>query len=140
MEFDGEVSNFNIYDGMHYPDDVLALSFIDVIEPLTTKYFEITNLESLALVFHRNMFVHATQMLSKKFVVDKQVLEITAHMDKQRKVRYENQILKLPDSNSKCFPYIVQSPTLELKTLPEHLKHAYLREQETLLVIISHKL
>lgn len=35
IEFDGEVIKFSIYDAMHYPDYVLALNFIDVIEPLT---------------------------------------------------------------------------------------------------------
>lgn len=64
MEFDGEVSNFNIYDGMHYPDDVLALSFIDVIEPLTVEYFEIVNRESLALVLHRTFSINAVHVLS----------------------------------------------------------------------------
>nr|KAJ0202227.1 hypothetical protein LSAT_V11C600328980 [Lactuca sativa] len=35
IEFDGEAINFNIYDVMCYTDDVSALKFIDVIEPLT---------------------------------------------------------------------------------------------------------
>lgn len=43
MEFDVEVINFYIYDAIRYPYDVLALNFIDVIEPLTVEYFEITN-------------------------------------------------------------------------------------------------
>ncbi|KAL7587997.1 hypothetical protein Lser_V15G36806 [Lactuca serriola] len=77
MEFDGEVINFNIYDAMRYADDVSALNFIDVIEPLSAEYFEITNL---------------------------------------------------------------QAPIFELKTLPAHLKYAYLGEKETLPVIISNKL
>nr|KAJ0222006.1 hypothetical protein LSAT_V11C200064360 [Lactuca sativa] len=43
MEFNGEVIKFNIYDVVRYPDDVSALNFIDVIEPLIVEYFEITN-------------------------------------------------------------------------------------------------
>lgn len=34
-------------------------------------------------------------------------------------------------------PSIVQAPRLELEKLPKHLKYAYLRDMETLLVIIS---
>nr|KAJ0208634.1 hypothetical protein LSAT_V11C400218340 [Lactuca sativa] len=42
--------------------------------------------------------------------------------------------------NSKLFPSIVKAPILEMKTLPEHLKYAYLGEKETLPVIISNML
>nr|KAJ0195348.1 hypothetical protein LSAT_V11C700386330 [Lactuca sativa] len=131
MEFGGEVINFNIYDAMHYPDDVSALNFIDVIEPLFAKYFKIANHESLALVFHINLSINAAQ-----YVVDKEVQEMAAHMDQLRKLRYGTQTLKLPISNSKLFPSVVQAPILELKTLPEHLKYAYLGERETLPIII----
>nr|KAJ0209218.1 hypothetical protein LSAT_V11C400187360 [Lactuca sativa] len=88
MEFDGEVINFNIYDVMHYPYDISVLNFIDVIEPLTIEYFEIANRESLALVLHRNLSINATQVISKNYVVDREVQEMVAHMDKQRKLRY----------------------------------------------------
>nr|KAJ0187815.1 hypothetical protein LSAT_V11C900503500 [Lactuca sativa] len=128
MEFDGEVINFNIYDAMRYPDDVSTLNFIDVIEPLSTEYFKITNRESLALV------------ISENYVVDREVQEMAAHLDQQRKSRYGTQTLKLPISNSNLFPYVVQAPILELKTLPKHLNYAYLGEKETLPVIISNKL
>nr|KAJ0200224.1 hypothetical protein LSAT_V11C600318740 [Lactuca sativa] len=131
MEFDDEVINFNIYDAMYYPGDVVALNFIDVIKPLTAEYFEITYRESLALV---------SRVLSKKYVLDKQVKKTVAHMDLKKKHRYDNQILKLPDSNSKKIPSILQAPILELKTLPEHLKYTFLEEKETLPVIISNKL
>nr|KAJ0214876.1 hypothetical protein LSAT_V11C300149770 [Lactuca sativa] len=61
MEFHGEVIKFNIYDAMHYRDDVSTLNFINVIQPLFFKYFEIANLESLALVLHRNLSINAAQ-------------------------------------------------------------------------------
>ncbi|KAL7603326.1 hypothetical protein Lser_V15G16833 [Lactuca serriola] len=140
MEFDGEVINFNIYDAMHYPDDVSALNFIDVIKPLTAEYSAIANRESLELVLHRNLSINAAQIIPKNYVVDREVQEMVAHMDQQRKLRYGTQTLKLPISNSKLFPSVVQATILELKTLPEHLKYAYLGEKETLPVIISNKL
>nr|KAJ0199058.1 hypothetical protein LSAT_V11C600327370 [Lactuca sativa] len=79
-------------------------------------------------------------VLSEKYVIEKQVHEMTTYMDQQRKLRYDNQILKLPDSNSKIFPSVRQAPILEMKTLPEHLKYAFLGEEETLQAIISNKL
>nr|KAJ0221910.1 hypothetical protein LSAT_V11C200050920 [Lactuca sativa] len=135
MEFDGEVINFNIYGAMRYPDDVSAVNFIDVIEPLTAEYFEIANRESLALVLHIKFSINAAQVISEKYVVDREVQEMAAHMD-----QYGTQTRKLLISNSKLFPFVVQAPILELKTLPEHLKYSYLGEKETLPVIISNKL
>lgn len=70
MELDDEVINFNIYDDMCYPDDVLVLKLIYVIEPLTEEYFEITNCGSLDLVLHRNTYVNAAHVLSEKFLVE----------------------------------------------------------------------
>ncbi|XP_027364478.1 uncharacterized protein LOC113871585, partial [Abrus precatorius] len=43
-------------------------------------------------------------------------------------------------SDAKSLPSVEQSPTLELKPLPEHLKYVYLEENEKLPVIISTKL
>lgn len=65
---------------------------------------------------------------------------MVAHMDQQKKLRCNNQILKLPDSKSILFPSIVQAPIMELKTLLEQLKYAFLREAETAPFIISNKL
>lgn len=65
---------------------------------------------------------------------------MTSHMDQQRKLRYDNQTLKLRVSNSKFFPFVLKAPKLELKTHPGHLKYAYLGEKETLPVIIHNKL
>lgn len=48
--------------------------------------------------------------------------------------------IELPFSHTKLLPSIVQAPKLVLKPLPNHLKYAFLGEEETLLVIISNKL
>ena len=81
MEYDGEVINFNLHDVMRYPDDVSDLNFIDVIEPLTAKFFGITNKESQALVLHKILSVNAAHVLSEKYVLDKKVNEMAARID-----------------------------------------------------------
>ena len=45
--------------------------------------------------------------------------------------------MSIPISTNKLLPSIVQAPTLELKPLPDHLKYAYLGDNETLPVIVS---
>lgn len=51
--------------------------------------------------------------------------------------RYGVSYLKLPLSNEKLLPSVVQAPTLELKPLPKHLKYIYLGEKDTFPVIIA---
>ncbi|KAM1286038.1 hypothetical protein ACFX2J_000130 [Malus domestica] len=48
--------------------------------------------------------------------------------------------ISLPISNKKNLPAVIQAPKLELKSIPEYLKYAFLGEEETLPVIISSQL
>ncbi|XP_071904284.1 uncharacterized protein [Coffea arabica] len=51
--------------------------------------------------------------------------------------RYEVSPIFIPEPHQRVLPSVVQAPVLELKPLPEHLKYAYLGDNETLPVIIS---
>ncbi|KAL7610709.1 hypothetical protein Lser_V15G12116 [Lactuca serriola] len=140
MEFDGEVINFNIYDAMRYPSDISSLNFMDVTEPLTEECFDLFNLDVLALILDRNLQKERVEKLANQFTIDKEIMEVVSCMDEKKKMRFDVPKLKIQMSNEKLVPSIVQAPELELKTLPEHLKYAYLRDKETLPVIISTKL
>ncbi|XP_076916517.1 uncharacterized protein LOC143576272 [Bidens hawaiensis] len=131
MEFDGKVINFNIYDAMRYPSDVSSLNFIDVIEPLTNEYFELSNHDVLALVLNRSINEVAAKELIEKFKIGEELMEFVTFMDMHKKERYVEQKIKLPNTNQKLLPSIMQAPELELKTLPEHLRYAYLGEKKT---------
>ncbi|XP_027152280.1 uncharacterized protein LOC113752363 [Coffea eugenioides] len=54
--------------------------------------------------------------------------------------RYGLASIFMPEPYQKLLSSIVQAPVLELKPLPDHLKYAYLSDNETLSVIISAKL
>ncbi|KAI3690179.1 hypothetical protein L2E82_48154 [Cichorium intybus] len=140
MEFDGEVVNFNIYDAMRYPTDVSSLNFVDIIEPLTEECFSLSNPDVLALVLDRNFDVKTLKELAEKFTVDDEIVEVAAFLDEKKKERYNVPKIKLPTPTEKLLPSIVQAPELELKTLPDHLKYAYLGDEKTLPVIVSSKL
>ena len=140
MEFDGEVINFNIYEAMRYPSDVHCINFVDIIQPLTEKCFELTNHDLLELVLSRNFDSKSVKEIAENFKLDEELLEIVESMEEKKKIRYDNSNVKLPISDTKLLPSVVQAPKLELKTLPDHLKYAYLGEEKTLPVIISNKL
>ena len=57
-------------------------------------------------------------------------------MEEKKKMRYNSSNVKFPISNTKLLPSFVQAPKLELKTLPDQLKYAYLGEEKTFPVII----
>ncbi|KAI3737146.1 hypothetical protein L2E82_27141 [Cichorium intybus] len=140
MEFDGEVVNFNIFDVMRYPTDESSANFVDIIEPLTEECFSLSNPDVLALVLDRNFDVKTVKELAEKFTVDDEIVEVAAYLDEKKKERYNAPKIKLPTPTEKLLPSIVQAPELELKTLPDHLKYAYLGDEKTLPVIVSSKL
>ncbi|KAK9072138.1 hypothetical protein SSX86_008570 [Deinandra increscens subsp. villosa] len=140
MEFDGEVINFNIYDAMRYLSDVSSLNFLDIIEPLTDECLELSNHDILELVLSRSIDEAAAKELAEKFKLGEELMEVVTFLDAQKKTRYESSKVELSNTNQRLLPSILQAPELELKTLPDHLKYAYLGDKETLPVIISNKL
>ncbi|KAL7607471.1 hypothetical protein Lser_V15G15353 [Lactuca serriola] len=83
---------------------------------------------------------NSVKEIAENFKLDEELLEIVESMEEKKKIRYDNSNVKLPISDTKLLPSVVRAPKLELKTLPDHLKYAYLGEEKTLPVIISNKL
>ncbi|KAJ9536912.1 hypothetical protein OSB04_029645 [Centaurea solstitialis] len=115
MEFDGDIIKFNIYDAMRYPSDVSSLCFVDIIESLSDTMFDLSNEDVLEVILDRDL----------------------TNGRRPSKPRYEVAKIDLPLSHTRLLPSIEQAPELELKSLPDHLKYAYLGDKETLPVIIS---
>lgn len=77
------------------------------------------------------------EKLSKELKIDEEIMEVVSYMDQKKKMRFDVPKMKLSMPNEKNVHSIMQAPELELKTLPEHLKYAYLGEKETFPMIIS---
>ncbi|KAK8997928.1 hypothetical protein V6N11_012464 [Hibiscus sabdariffa] len=103
---------------MKYPDGVESITFVDVIEPLIDDYVE-TNFSN-DLCRELENYKEETEELENIFFI------------------YSD--LRLIPSKSKLLPSILQSPKIELKQLPNHLKYTFLGDNSTLPVIISNKL
>ncbi|XP_023748222.1 uncharacterized protein LOC111896464 [Lactuca sativa] len=69
MESDGEVINFNFYEARRYPSDVHCINFVDIIQPLTKKCFELTNHDLLELILSRNFDNNSVKEIAEKFQV-----------------------------------------------------------------------
>ncbi|XP_052623682.1 uncharacterized protein LOC128129003 [Lactuca sativa] len=114
-----------------------ARTKIDVYDE---ECFDLSNLDVLALILDRNLQKERVEKLANQYTIDKEIMEVVYCMDEKKKMRFDVPKLKIPMSNEKLVPSIVQASELELKTLPEHLKYAYLGDKETLSMIISTKL
>ncbi|CAN6716173.1 unnamed protein product [Malus baccata var. baccata] len=114
MEFDGEVINFNLSDSIKYPR------------------MDIQNNEAV------NMHPHGMKDFSLVVPSNEDVIEMVAALESLplQSGKFLDPI-SISISANKLLSSVVQPPTLELKSLPSHLKYVFLGDDETLPVIIS---
>ena len=62
------------------------------------------------------------------------------HLLPRKNARFDVLVIDLPLSNEKLLPSILQTPTLELKPLSNHLKYVFFGEEDTLPIIIAKEL
>ncbi|XP_071917001.1 uncharacterized protein [Coffea arabica] len=137
MEFDGEIVHFNIFESMKYPSESHAGSVfsINVIDPAVREVFEIEGRDELEVALTRHF---ESEMASGVELSEKLKCVIGALQTlPTTKIRYGLAPVFTPEPHKRLLLSVVQAPVLELKSLPKHLKYAYLGEGETLPVIIS---
>ncbi|CAN6678216.1 unnamed protein product [Malus baccata var. baccata] len=151
MEFDGEVINFNLSDSMKYPSENHSCFAIDVIDSLSQDHLDKLNDDALEMVIAQSMDKQNVETTTKEahglhdhpcaVPPNDEVIEMVAALESlpSQSGKYSDPILSSVSAN-KMLPSVVQSPTLELKSLPAHLKYVFLGENDTLPVIISSSL
>ncbi|XP_048493451.1 uncharacterized protein LOC104897300 [Beta vulgaris subsp. vulgaris] len=110
MEFDGSLVEFNIYDSMKFQSDDHSCYSIDVIDSYSRDVFEIGGEDSL-----QGALEHSLEGSDVQYVLNANLQETVQALEEH-------------------------APIVELKSLPEHLKYAFLGNGDTLPVIISSKL
>ncbi|XP_021759252.1 uncharacterized protein LOC110724165 isoform X1 [Chenopodium quinoa] len=142
MEFDGEVIRFNLFDAMRYPSDCESVSSIDVIDALTEQVFFLSGHDALDVVLTESMEKEQYTNLQEHFELKNDVKEAFSSLEvlPNKQGRYADKFMKLPVTSNRLLPSVVQPPEVELKPLPDHLKYAFLGENDTLPVIIASNL
>ncbi|XP_038880315.1 uncharacterized protein LOC120071954 [Benincasa hispida] len=113
MSINGKKLRFNIIKAMKFPDEE-GLSYFEDEQTCVEKWESKEENEEREDATASNETCHAiTEMLKN---------EVMLNLDEERKAQK---------------PSLKQPPTLELKTLPTHLKYIFLGQNETLSVIIS---
>ncbi|XP_071939262.1 uncharacterized protein [Coffea arabica] len=137
MEFDGETVHFNIFDTMKYPSNSNFSSVFSVsaIDPVVQEVFETDGRDKLEVALTKHLELETTPEV--EWSEDLKCTIGTLHSLQTTTKRYEVLPIFTPEPHQRVLPSVVQAPVLELKPLPEHLKYAYLGDNETLPVIIS---
>ena len=125
---------------MKYPSDVNYIYVLDVIDSLTHKTFDFVDEDKLKVALSKSLTCSKLQELEAKFVIDPLLRDVIYEFDSLPLRRFDVSYINLPISYTKLLSSLVQAPKLDLKSLPDHLKYAFLGEKESLPVIISSKL
>ncbi|CAN6566300.1 unnamed protein product [Malus baccata var. baccata] len=136
MEFDGEIINFNISEAMKFPKDDHSCFSIDILDELAQDYLDMLEDDPLETTI--------TQGFSTKpnmAVPNDEHAELVAALESLPKHHGKlSNPIPIPVSTNTLLPSVIQAPVLELKPLPDHLKYAFLGEEETLPIIVSSSL
>ncbi|KAM1771992.1 hypothetical protein ACFX11_046742 [Malus domestica] len=140
MEIDGEIVKFRIFDAMRYPNDFESCFSIDAFDYFVQDCFN----ESVGQGNLEKVLVHSIthEKLNTFEHIDEELIQTMADLESLSPIHGKSSayFISLPISNKKNLPSVIQAPKLELKSIPEYLKYAFLGEEETLPVIISSQL
>ncbi|KAL0416804.1 UNVERIFIED_CONTAM: Retrovirus-related Pol polyprotein from transposon [Sesamum latifolium] len=140
MEFDGEIIRFNIYDSMRYPTDIPTALLVDVLDPFVQKLSLIHSEDHIKSTLDESLTPIQVQMIEEDMIVDPSIGESVYELEALPPLPLSLASIELPQSHAKLLPCILQALVPELKELPNHLKYAFLGENDTLPIIISRKL
>ena len=139
MEFEKKTVCFNIFEAMKYPNDEHSVFSIDVLDGLSQQVLNLQKDDALELALTCGFNdKDSMEKMTIREDIEESILDLNSLplVPSNLNLSY----VDLPLYAEKLLPSIVQAPKVELKTLPEHLKYAFLGDGETLPVIISSKL
>ncbi|XP_061364095.1 uncharacterized protein LOC133307584 [Gastrolobium bilobum] len=134
MNVNGEQVKFNILKAMKYPRDIEECSRLDIIDCVVKdKFLHESALDSLQISGFKGLEISQTDSE-----------EVVKWLNSRSDVVWKNknfESLELAKRGLKILKPSIEEPlVLELKPLPNHLRYAYLGEQDTLPVIVSNLL
>ena len=140
MEIEGESVKFRIFNAMRYPSELESCLSIDVFDYFVQDCFN----EGVGQDNLEKALVHSIthEKLNYSEHIEEELIQTVASLESLSPIRGKcsSYFISLPTFNEKTLPSVIQAPKLELKPIPEHLKYAFLGEDETLPIIISSQL
>ncbi|KAM2154965.1 hypothetical protein ACFX1Q_046718 [Malus domestica] len=136
MEFDGEIINFNISEAMKFPKDDHSCFSIDILDALAQDYLDMLEDDPLETTIAQGFGTKPNMAVPN----DEQAELVAALESLPKHHGKPSNPIPIPVSTNTLLPSVIQAPVLELKPLPDHLKYAFLGEEETLPIIVSSSL
>ncbi|CAM8911203.1 unnamed protein product [Rhodiola kirilowii] len=129
MEVEGEVFSFDIFRAMKHPMEFEEVHALDALDDLVQEVQPEPRADPFEAILNE---------AEGSCELTKDLHETVAHLTIWEPLtpEYEVNEVKLFKSNT-YLPSVIQAPKIELKPLPVHLKYAFLRENNTLPVIIK---
>ncbi|CAM8975358.1 unnamed protein product [Rhodiola kirilowii] len=133
MEVEGEVFSFDIFRAMKHPLEFEAVHALDTLDDLVQEAGPEKGADPLEVALANAVYSHEDTLDLTDGVRDALLqLEVSQPLT----THYEVNEVRLFRTDE-CLPSVIRAPEVELKPLPEHLKYAFLGENETLPVIIK---
>ncbi|XP_027174308.1 uncharacterized protein LOC113773910 [Coffea eugenioides] len=107
----------------------------EILEVFRKEVFETVGRDELEVVLTKHLELETTPEV--EWSEDLKCIIGGLHLLPTTTKRYEHAPIFIPEPHQRVLSSVVQAPVLELKSLPKHLKYAYLDDNETLPVIIS---
>ncbi|CAM9000343.1 unnamed protein product [Rhodiola kirilowii] len=129
----GTLSSFDIFRAVKHMMEYEAVHALDTLDDLVQEVQPERGADPLELALERAIY-----SVEDSYELTETIMDALAQLEIAQPLtpRYEVNEVRLFKSNV-CLPSVVQAPTVELKPLPEHLKYAFLGENDTLPVIIK---
>ncbi|CAM8972607.1 unnamed protein product [Rhodiola kirilowii] len=129
MEVEGEVFSFDIFRAMKHPMEFEEVHALDALDDL------IQEVQSEPRADHLEAILNGAE---SSYELTEGLQKTLAHLTISEPLTpgYEVNEVKLFKSNT-FLPSVMQAPKIELKPLPEHLKYAFLGDNNTLPIIIK---
>ncbi|CAM8962803.1 unnamed protein product [Rhodiola kirilowii] len=129
MEVEGEVFSFDIFRAMKHPMEFEEVHALDALDDLVQEIQPEPRTDPLEAILNG---------AEGSYELTKDLHETVAHLTISEPLtpEYEVNEVKLFKSNTFLLS-VMQAPKIELKPMPEHLKYAFLGDNNTLPVIIK---
>nr|KAJ0220768.1 hypothetical protein LSAT_V11C200051490 [Lactuca sativa] len=105
-----------------------------------SELLELSNGDMLEVILSKGFDYGKLAKKLKHYSLDPIVERLVNNLEIKKPTQSNVKQIELPQSHTRFPPSLVQPPELELNVLPQHLKYAYLGNNETLPVIISNHL
>ena len=128
MKFDREKIRFNIFEAMRYPSDVHSVFGIYMIDKISQRILDLHVKDEIEVAISEAITSNGVEETLREDIIEVVFSIDTIHPTCNMEVSY----IDLPLTYEKLLPSVQQAPTVELKPLLDHLKNAFLGDNNKL--------